>query len=579
MMELSEPRVLALLYLDLVGYSRLLSGDDITRVVRIETEMAAIRDLVESSGGVVGSRAGDSFVITFATVPEALDVAFKIQNRIAERTETDPLVFRIGVHFGEVVLHHGRPIGNAVNVTARLEGAAEPGAICMSRAAYEAATADLQTPFVYHGEVQFKNIDGPIEVFTARIEGKTFTPARAAIGTSTLMANSRPTIVVRPFAALTPDPKTTCFADGVTTDLIFRLSRFRHLNVIGCASSFALDSRAMDERAAHKVNARYVANGACQIIDDRLRLTAMLTDTETNHILWAERFDRKLDDFFEVQNEIEELATVAMAVCIDLAEQDATRARDPSNLDAYSLVVKGRLENYLDGATGREATSRAMTNFVRAAEIDPAYSAALAGIARAHAFQWLCNYTADPDRSMDASTNFALKAIEADQNDAMSHFSLGFVSLYRREHARSLAAYEQALRMNPSDVEIMAEYADALKHNGEAEKAVPIFQRALTLNPLKPDVYLSNLAHTYLVMEEFEAAIETIRQMRQPLTAQRVYTASLMLAGREEEGRQEAARLRMLEPNFSAVDWCRMVPDRLPEHNAIFREGLQRAGF
>ncbi|MEM6487350.1 MAG: tetratricopeptide repeat protein [Pseudomonadota bacterium] len=407
--------------------------------------------------------------------------------------------------------------------------------------------------------------------------------SRAADGAADGIANGaaprRPTIVVRPFTGLGSDRHVSELATGLTFDLITRLSRFSTLDVIWRDSSYILDAGADDLASASAVGAKYVASGVLRADRDRLIVTVTLSDGEQRRVLWAQKFDQKRDALFAIETEIEETAASAMAINISLAERSAARRRDPSSLDAYALVVNGRLEDFEDGANGRHATARAMRSFNAAIAHDPNYAAALAGLARAHAVQWRFGWTHDRQRSFDAAMASALRAVEADPNDASAHAELGFVNLYAREHDRALASYERALELNPSNCEIIAGYADALSHNGEPDKALPLFQRALKLNPLKPDLYLSDLAGTYFVMHEFEKAIETIRTMRQPLTAQRCLTAALMLCGREEEGRREATRLKEMFPGFDADAWLSVVPDRLPEHSRLFKLGLKRAGL
>lgn len=577
MTDKNTTKSFAILHLDLVGYSKLVGGDDEETVRQFFEEMGFVRDILERFGGLVRSRAGDSYLVTFSTLRNAFDAAFEVQSRKPMSSEETPLVFRIGIHIGDVFDMGGEIVGNAINIAARLEGIAEPGGICISRAARDLALPKVKQKFVCHGDVVLKNIDEPMEVYKTRPNPKVHAIVREKLQTKNPV--TRPKILIRPFATLNDDPRSICFASGFTTDLISRLSRFRHVDVIGHASSFAVGTRTIDNDAAEKVDARYVASGQFQILGNRLRSTVVLLDAKCDRVLWSERFDRDLDDFFEVQTEIEDLTTSAMAVTIELAERDAARVRDPSSLDAYSMVVNGRLENLEDGASGQLATERAMRFFSDAAAIDSNYAAALAGISRAHSVQWRFGWTKNIDASLDEATKYALRAIEADQNDATAHAELGFVSLYRREHDRSLAAYRHALSLNPSDAAIIASFADALKHSGEPAEAIPHFERALELNPLKPDLYLSDLAHAYFLLRDFNKAIETIRKMRQPLTAQRVLTASLMLAGRKREGLAEAEILRSKLPGFSAEKWSAIVPDKLPEHSALLREGLQQAGF
>lgn len=576
----------AILFADAVGYSRHMRESEQLAVRSIVHHISAIKDLIAEAGGTYHGGAGDSVLATFNSVQDAVRCARTIQTREPAPDELLDIQFRIGLHLGDMIEVDGDLHGDSVNIAARLEPIAPPGGICVSRSVYDALRGEAEITFISLGRPNLKNMGEDLEVFSVEDAGTRARPGAPAILSSrpadiqpARSGPQQPSILVRPFNALGDDTQTKFFAIGFTNDLISRLARYRHLDVIGRASSFDLDAGAIDASAAERVHVRYVASGQFQIIGTKLQATVILVDAQTEVVLWSENFRRDLEDVFAIQDEIVEIAAAAMAVEIDRVELEAARARDPDNLDAYSLVIHGRLENMEDGATGRTATDRAMRFFTNAAELSPTYSSALAGIARAHSVRWRFGWSEDRNQSMENAVLYALQAVDADQRDAIAHAGLAFVCLYRREHDRSLAAYEQALRLNPSDVEIIASYADALKHNGEPERAVPLFEKALRLNPLRPDLYLSDMAHAHFLQGDYDTAVHTIRQMRQPLTAQRVLTASLMLAGREEEGRREAEILRRRLPGFSAAEWCKIVPDRLPEHSALLQEGLERAGF
>lgn len=576
----------AILFADAVDYSRRIRESEQLAVRSIVFHISAIKHLIENAGGTYHGGSGDSVLATFNSVREAVHCARAIQARKSAPGDLLNIQFRIGIHVGDMVEVDGEVHGDSVNIAARLEPIAAPGGICVSRSVYDALRGEAEVTFVSLGRPNLKNMGEDLEVFRvedagARDRSKAVAPpVLQSVGTLWQTPGpQQPSILIRPFVALGDDAQTKCFAIGFTTDLISRLSRYRHLDVIGRASSFDVDTGAIDASAAKRVHVRYVASGQFQIIGTKLRATAVLVDAQTDVVLWSEDFRRDLEDVFAVQAEVVEIVASAMAVEINRSESSAARVRDPDNLDAYALVVTGRLEDLDNGATGRTATERAMHLFSTAAERAPFYSAALAGMARAHITQWRYGWGRDRAESMENAVRFALESVDADQRDAAAHAELASVCLYRREHDRSLAVYEQALKLNPSDVEIIAAYADALKHYGEPEKAIPLFERALRLNPLRPDVYLGDLAHAHFLRQDYDTAIRTIRQMRQPLTAQRVLTASLMLAGREDEGRREADLLRKQMPDFSAALWSKIVPDRLPEHAALLREGLERAGF
>lgn len=576
----------AILFADAAGYSRHMRESERLAVRSIVYHVSTIKSLIADAGGAYYGGAGDRVLATFDSVRDAVVCARAIQARKPAPNDLLDIQFRIGLHLGDLVEVEGELHGDSVNVAARLESIAPPGGICVSRSVYDALRGETEISFTSMGRPNLKNMGEDLEVFAVEDAG-TVDRARTVAFRSVQSSRTQwqrpgpdlPSILVRPFAALGGDTQTSYFAIGFTTDLISRLARYRHLDVIGRASSFGLDTGAIDTSVAARVDVRYVASGQFQILGTKLQATVALVDAQSDVVLWSDNYRRDLEDVFAVQAEIVEIVAAAMAIEIDRVESSAVRARDPDNLDAYALVVSGRLEDLDNGATGRTATERALNLFSTAAERAPFYSAALAGMARAHITQWRYGWGKDRSESMENAVRFALESVDADERDATAHAELASVCLYRREHDRSLAVYEQALKLNPSDVEIIAAYADALKHYGEPERAIPLFERALRLNPLRPDVYLGDLAHAYFLQQDYDTAIRTIRQMRQPLTAQRVLTASLMLAGREDEGRREADLLRKQMPDFSAAQWSKIVPDRLPEHADLLREGLERAGF
>lgn len=577
--------VRVILQIDVVNYSSLIAEDDRQTFEQVQQELSRIRDFIETSSGTVHSSAGDCFLATFAGAQSALKMALAVQERNHIRTKLNTLTYRIGINIGEVFLLASTVGGNAVNVTARLETLASPGGICISRNLWEIAPPKLRARFERGGLQRLKNISDPIEVMHFGTTGERLAPpdpsaSPSLVGRSAMdIVRHQPSVLVRPLKILSDEPNDQFLAEGFTADLIAKLSRFRHLDVIGRASSATLGIELPDANAGRAVSVRYIVSGQYWRGGGRLGIRISLLDVRRNLVIWSDLFERSLEDFFFVASEVAQEATAVMAVQIENIEERLARARDPSDMDAYTLVIRGRLEDLEDGAFGRMATERALTYFIAASEQDTQNAAAFAGMARATSVQWRFGWCEDRLETIDRATKFAMQAIMTDDNNAVSHAELGFVALYRREHDRSLAAYQRALQLNPSDVEIIAFYADALKHAGDPKASLVYFERALRLNPLHPDVYLGNAAHAHFLLRDYDKAIATIRRMRQPLTAQRVLTASLMLAGRETEGHQEAERLRALVPNFRAVDWCRIVPDRLAEHSDLLREGLERAGF
>jgi TolB-like protein len=547
----------------------MIAGDDPDRMRAIRDEIARVRLLIGETGGTLHSTAGDGCLATYPTVGAALRAAAEVQSSRPEAL----LTFRVGIHVGDVFGEGEGVIGDALNVAARLEAHAPEGGLCVSRAVRDVAPQPFRKALISAGVVSLKNMEDPVEIFIMSPQSQAHEPARA------LASYARPTVLVRPATLTGADQLGVVLARGFTIDLISRLSRFRHLDVIGRASSLVTPGALSASAAAAQVNARYVVEVNVLVVRRRLRLAVELIDGATEVVLWSEVFDRRVEDVFAIQSEVAEAAVVAMAINIETHERMRARARPPRDLDAYTLCIEARQLELEDGSEGRQATAQAIDLFGAARARDPQYAACVAGLARARSVRWRFGWCEDREEEMEQASALAFEAVRIDAAEPSAYSEMGFVALYRREHDRSLAAYQQALALNPSDVDIIAFYADALKHSGKPAESIPLFERALRLNPLRPDIYVGNMAHALFLLQDFEGAIALIRRMRQPLTAQRVLTASLMMAGRDDEGRVEAQRLRARLPDFSAEAWCAIVPDRLPEHSALLKEGLQRAGF
>jgi TolB-like protein/DNA-binding SARP family transcriptional activator len=392
-------------------------------------------------------------------------------------------------------------------------------------------------------------------------------------------ASSEPTpsIAIMPLTILAEGPDGSFVATGLVLDVVGRLTRFRRLDVIAYASTLALASLGLSPREiGHRLGVRYVTQGALWLDRSRMRLRFDLVEAASEIVLWSQNFDRPCDDIFEVESEIATALSGGLMVEIDQLERLRVRARDPDSLGAYELCLRGLDEMLRLDSLGCDS---ALGFFQRAATQETGYARALSGISRAHGLQWKYRWRADREAALSAAGDFALQAVDADANDPSANAGLGWVALYSRNHDRSLEAYNRALELNPSDADILAEYADSLKHSGAPERAVPLFERAIRLNPYKSDHYLKDLAHTYLVQEDYESAIRTVHRMRRPQISLRVLAASYALTGQEEAARRTAEAIRQASPDFTPESWATMVPDRIPGYTERLVEGLKRAGL
>jgi TolB-like protein len=366
-------------------------------------------------------------------------------------------------------------------------------------------------------------------------------------------------------------------ATGLVLDVIGRLTRFRRLDAIAYASTAALAPLGLTPREiGRRLGVRYVTEGALWFGRSRLRVNIDLIEAASEHVLWSEQFGGPFDDVFEIEEEVASALTAGLMVEIDKQERARVRARDPASFDAYELCLRG-LDEML--RLDRAGCDSALAYFTRAAEREHGYARALSGISRAHGFYWKYRWTEQREEALARADVYALQAVDADVNDAAANAALGWVALYSRNHDRSLAAYARALELNPSDADILAEYADALSHCGLNGQAIPLFERAIRLNPQMSDIYSKDLAYTYLKAQQYEAAIKTIHSMRRPQIADIILTASLALAGHDEAARRAAESVRLARPGFSPDEWITMVPDLNSEDTARYLEGLKRAGL
>jgi adenylate cyclase len=338
---MSETRKLAaILASDVVGYSRLAGTDE----DRILARLRALRsDLIDPTiavhNGRVVKRTGDGSIVEFRSVVDAVRCAIEVQNAMLERNAGVPedrrIVFRIGIHLGDVVEESdGDLMGDGVNIAARLESVAAPGMICLSEDAYRQVKARLDLAVTDLGATQLKNIAEPIRVYSLQVglpaQPKPMEPD----------APVKPSIAVLPFQNMSDDPKQEYFVDGMVEDIITGLARIKWLFVIARNSSFTYKGKAVDVRqVGRELGVRYVLEGGVRKAGKRLRITAQLIEAETGAHLWADKFDGSLDEVFDLQDQITDRVVGVIEPSLQRSEIERSGRKRPENLDAYDLYL------------------------------------------------------------------------------------------------------------------------------------------------------------------------------------------------------------------------------------------------
>src|SRR5574338_176674 len=386
-----QRKLAAILAADVVGYGRLTGVDEDRTLARLRALRSDLIDpTIAVHGGRVVKRTGDGALVEFRSVVDAVRCAIEVQTAMVERNAGLPperrIEFRIGIHLGDVVEERdGDLMGDGVNIAARLEGVARPGAICLSEDAYRQVRSRLDLAISDLGETTLKNVAEPIKVYALQVGlAASAQPAPAApAGPSTRLAlPERPSVAVLPFQNMSGDAEQEYFADGMVEDIITGLARIKWLFVIARNSSFAYKGKSVDvKQTGRELGVRYVLEGSVRKASNRVRVTGQLVEAETGRHVWADRYDRTLDDIFAIQDELTMSVVAAIEPSLRQAEIERVKRKRPENLDAYDLLLQALPHIY---PAMPEGAAAALALIESALAKEPAYAQAHGFAAWAH---------------------------------------------------------------------------------------------------------------------------------------------------------------------------------------------------
>ena len=571
----------AILFADVKGYSVLISRDEVGTYERLRRARALFQALVGDYGGRIVDEAGDGVLAAFPGAGDAVNFALAIQrdlaNAAAWQGETGPFAFRMGIHVGPIHRDGERLYGKTLIVAQRIQEVAPPGRVCVS----DAVRTELEDHALYRcvslGDRMLKNLE-PTRVH--RVEWASELPeadlTRLA-GETTSGAVEDASIAVLPLQNHSDLQSDQALCDGVTTDIIERLSRFRDLSVIARHSSFQCRKLGLEPpELGQLLGVRYLAEGSLRRSGERLRVSALLVETETGRTLWADRFDGTLADIFEFQDEVASTIAARLATQVSAAERRRILTSPIPDIQTYGLVLRGQ-ELMLQYRQNTNSHARQL--FEVAANSDPSYSRIYSGLSRTFSLAWRYRWTDSPQASLEQAALLARKAINHDSMDARGFAELGYAQLYQKRHDEALATYERAVMLNPSDADILADMSDAYTCVAQPARAVEMMQRAMRLNPWYPDWYLWNYAEALFDLERYDEVIATLTQMRDPTEGQRLLAASHALIGNVADARRHATAVRLAHPNFSLAEWRAITPNVDSPSQERFFEGLRLAGL
>jgi TolB-like protein len=515
--ERVQRKLTTILAADVVAYSRMMSADEEATLKTLKSYREIIDGLIAKHGGRLVGTAGDAVLAEFASAVEAVRCAISIQEAIAVRNadlaEDQRMMFRIGINVGDVMIEGDDLLGDGVNVAARLEGLCEPGGVFLSGTVFDQVKGKFQSAFDDLGLREVKNIPDPVRVYRIRELA-----ASEKIPEPPRIPSEKPSIAVLPFANMSGDAEQEFFSDGITEDIITELSRFSTLFVLARNSTFAFKGEKLDIREiGHRLGARYVVEGSVRRAGNRIRVSAQLIDAVSDTHMWAERYDRDLDDIFAVQDEVTQAIVTTIEPQLANTERERARRSPPDNLGAWESYQRGMWHLYKHTA---DDSAKAQDAFRRAIELEPEFAAPHTALAFSLYYE-VVGGLSDPADRLSQALSEVRAALAADEWNAFSHEVLGRILLLLGQHDASIAAHEAALKLNPNDANAHYGRAFALCFTGRADEALGELDQAQRLSPHDPLswAFMSIRSFALSLLKRYDEALIWARRAQQSPSA------------------------------------------------------------
>lgn len=590
-------KIAAILAADVVGYSRLTGADEDRTLARLRSLWSDLFDptIAVHSGRIV-KRTGDGVLAEFRSVVNAVRCAIEVQNGMAERNAGVPadrrIDFRIGIHLGDIVEERdGDLMGDGVNIAARLEGIALPGAICLSEDAYRQVKARLDLAVSDLGATKLKNIADPIRVYSLQV-GAAAEPVLQALSepepvqqpAASLALPDKPSIAVLAFQNMSGDIDQEFFADGIAEDIITALSKARWLFVVARNSSFTYKGKSTDMRqVGRELGVRYVVEGSVRKAGNRVRITAQLIDAASGHHIWAERYDRALEDIFAVQDEITQSITGAIAPGIVAAEIERTHGRDAAELGQWERVMRAHW--HVQRFTRKDCNA-AMPLIEEVLKSDPSNAMALADLA----FNWhmggLFGWRDEPlPVTMERMGDAARRAVAVDDRDAAAQATFAVYELFKNQHDDAIRRLQRAIDLDPNSSFARGYLGTAYGFAGTPDKALAALTEAMRLSPRDylTVIWQTCCAWAHLGAETYAEAINSAKQAIEfnpsfP-DSHAILAAAAAHLGQMADATAALDGLSRLLPGLTITDPRLNRPFRRDGDRARFIEGLRLAGL
>jgi adenylate cyclase len=586
-----ERRLAAVLAMDVAGYSRLMGADEEGTLGKLKALRKALVDpkIVEHRGRIVKTT-GDGMLVEFASAVDAARCAVEVQRDMAAQNAEVPqnsrIEFRIGIHVGDIIIDDNDIFGDGVNIAARLEGIAEPGGVCISDDAHRQIRGKVDFSYNDLGLQTLKNITEPMRAWRMRLgsDALSLLPLNpSAVLVHALALPDKPSIAVLAFQNMSGDLEQEYFADGIAEDIITALSKSRWLFVIARNSSFTYKGHAVDiKQIGRELGVRYVLEGSVRKASNRLRISGQLIEAATGTHLWAERYDRALEDIFAVQDEITHSIIGAIAPGILAAEIQRSQGKETTELGQWERLMRAHW--HIRRFT-REDSDEAIRLLDELLGRQPDNALALADLAFSLHFAALFGWTDAPAAARTRMSETARRAVASDEQDAAAHTSLAIHELFLGQHDNAIRRLLRAIELDPNSSFARGYLGTAYAFGGECDPAIQNVQEAMRLSPrdFLTVVWFTVSAWAHLSAGKFEEAADCAKRAIDcnPAfpDAHGTFAAASANLGHMDDARAGLDEFMRLMPGLTVGDERLIRPFRRPVDRERFLDGLRKAGL
>jgi adenylate cyclase len=568
-------KLTTILHADVKDYSRLIGEDEDATVRSLTAYREVIGELIQKHRGRIVHGSGDSLLSEFISVVDAVRCAVEIQNELktrnAELSEDRKVEFRIGINLGDVIDEGEDLHGDGVNIAARVEALADGGGICITRSAYDQVKRRVPLGFEYLGEHSVKNIAEPVDVYqvltkpedVGKIIGEKMVPTKQRRMAFPLP--DKASIAVLPFVNMSGDPEQEYIVDSITESIITALSYIPEMFVIARTSTSAYKGKIVKvKQVSEELGVRYVLEGSVMKAGDRIRVTAQLIDATSDHHLWADRYDREIENFFDMLDEIAK--KVAIELQVKLTEGDTARiSHKTDNFEAWAYATTAYS---LEKRVTKENIAKSRELCEKAVKLDPKYGFAWGMLGATHYSDAYFGWGESRDKSFKLAVEHIDKALKLDETLPCATSVKGRLYRMQGQFDQAITVGEKSIALGPSHDVSYGSLGNTMRYAGRFKESITLMKKAIRLNPHYPAWYLAVLAASYCMEERYEEAIEAweraferAQKGEYPLLyAHLGLSAAYMELGRDEEARSHAAEVLGINPKFSLESYAKTQP-------------------